>query len=55
MGIKIAIGTDAHNIEGLLWMRFGIATARRGWLESKDVVNTHPFKNLLRSRKINKK
>jgi DNA polymerase (family 10) len=54
MGIKISIGTDAHNIEGLLWMKYGVATARRGWLESKDVVNTYPFQKLLNTRKTNK-
>jgi len=55
MGIKISIGTDAHSIEGLLWMKFGIATARRGWLEPSDVVNTYSLKKLLAARKINKK
>lgn len=55
MGIKISIGTDAHSKEGLLWMKFGIATARRGWIEPKNVVNTYPLKKLLLSRKINKK
>ncbi len=52
MGIKISIGTDAHDTEGLRWMKFGVATARRGWLEPKDVVNTYPVKKLLASRKI---
>ncbi len=51
MGIKISIGTDAHDIEGLSWMKFGIATARRGWLEPQDIVNTYPVDKLLKSRK----
>jgi DNA polymerase (family 10) len=55
MGIRISIGTDAHDIEGLQWMKFGVATARRGWLEPKDVVNTYPMKKLLASRKVHKK
>jgi DNA polymerase (family 10) len=55
MGIRISIGTDAHDTKGLRWMRFGVATARRGWLEPKDVVNTYPLKKLLASRKINAK
>jgi DNA polymerase (family 10) len=55
MDIKISIGTDAHSIEGLLWMKFGVATARRGWLEPKGVVNTNSLKKLLTARKINKK
>jgi DNA polymerase (family 10) len=51
MGIRISLGTDAHSVDGLAWMRFGIATARRGWLEPKDVVNTYPLKKLLAIRK----
>jgi DNA polymerase (family 10) len=51
MGIRISIGTDAHDTKGLLWMKFGVATARRGWLEPGDVVNTYPLKKLLASSK----
>lgn len=32
MGLKLAIGTDAHSIEQLEAMKFGISVARRGWL-----------------------
>ena len=52
-GVKISIGTDAHNIEGLKWMRFGIAMARRGWLETTDVINTYSLKKLMKLRKRN--
>ncbi len=45
-GIKVAISTDAHRVGHLEWMYFGIATARRGWLERRDVVNTLPLNNL---------
>lgn len=55
MGIRISIGTDAHDLKGLLWMKFGVATARRGWLEPENVVNTYPVKKLLASRKIHGK
>ena len=55
MGIRISIGTDAHDVKGLLWMKFGVATARRGWLEPRDVVNTYSVKKLLGSRKVLKK
>ncbi len=47
-GVKIAISTDAHRIGHLEWMYFGIATARRGWLEPRDVVNTLPLNKLLK-------
>jgi DNA polymerase (family 10) len=46
MGIKIAIGTDAHHIGGMRMMRFGIGIARRGWLEKKDVLNCLPYSEL---------
>jgi DNA polymerase (family 10) len=39
-GAKIIISTDAHSIAGLELMRFGVATARRGWATCEDVVNT---------------
>jgi len=55
MGIKISIGTDAHSLDGLFWIKFGIAMARRGWLEADDVVNTYPLKKLLGARKRNRK
>ncbi len=45
-GIKFVIGTDAHNIEHLSYMRFGVATARRGWLEKSDIINTYDLKEI---------
>ncbi|RLF29510.1 MAG: DNA polymerase/3'-5' exonuclease PolX [Thermoplasmata archaeon] len=45
-GVKLVLGTDAHSISHLHFMRFGIATARRGWLEKKDVLNTYPIKEI---------
>ncbi|MEE9151632.1 MAG: DNA polymerase/3'-5' exonuclease PolX [Thermoplasmata archaeon] len=41
-GMKFVISTDAHRTEHLGYMRFGVSTARRGWLERKDVLNTMP-------------
>ncbi len=40
MGIKVVISSDAHHIDNLKFIRFGINQARRGWLEKKDVLNT---------------
>ncbi len=48
MGVKLAINTDAHGVGGLEVMRYGVATARRGWAEAKDVINTRPLEELLR-------
>jgi DNA polymerase (family 10) len=41
IGVKFIIGTDAHNINHLNFMRYGIATARRGWLKKEDIINTN--------------
>lgn len=46
-GAPVMIGTDAHAIVHLEFMRYGVGTARRGWLEPKDVINTLPLKKLL--------
>ncbi len=39
-GVKISINPDAHVVDGLLDVRFGVGIARKGWLEKKDVLNT---------------
>jgi DNA polymerase (family 10) len=46
-GVQVAIGTDAHSPAELRFMEFGVGTARRGWLEPQDVVNTLPLNKLL--------
>lgn len=46
MGLKLAISTDAHRVNALPYMRFGVWQARRGWLEPKDVINTRKWKDL---------
>ena len=38
-GVKVLIGTDAHRSQHYWMMELGVATARRGWLEKKDVLN----------------
>jgi DNA polymerase (family 10) len=45
-GLGFVLGTDSHNITNLGYMRFGIATARRGWLEKKDILNTYSVKDI---------
>jgi DNA polymerase (family 10) len=45
-GARFSLGTDAHSRENLRYMALGVATARRGWLEAKDIVNTLPLKDL---------
>ncbi|HEV2423777.1 MAG TPA: DNA polymerase/3'-5' exonuclease PolX [Terriglobia bacterium] len=48
-GMKIVISTDAHQPRHFMFMRYGVITARRGWTEKKDVINTYPPAKLLES------
>ena len=43
LGAKLAICTDAHSTDQLELIKFGVITARRGWLERKNVINTLPL------------
>jgi len=40
MGIQVAINPDAHQVEGFADTAFGVAIARKGWLEQEDIFNT---------------
>jgi DNA polymerase (family 10) len=42
-GVIVSIGTDAHRLEHMDNMQLAIGTARRGWLEKGDVLNTRPL------------
>jgi len=46
-GVKVALGTGAHSIAQLDYMFYGVATARRAWLESGDVLNTMSLDRLV--------
>lgn len=39
-GVRLVVNTDAHRIQELDCMRYGVDQARRGWCEAKDVANT---------------
>jgi len=48
-GVLVAISTDAHATTQMQDVRmYGVATARRGWLEPKDVLNTRGLKELMK-------
>ncbi|MEK6857860.1 MAG: DNA polymerase/3'-5' exonuclease PolX [Nanoarchaeota archaeon] len=47
-GAKLCINTDSHSKEHLNLIEFGIAQARRGWAEEKDVVNTWKWREFER-------
>ncbi|MBJ7258192.1 MAG: DNA polymerase/3'-5' exonuclease PolX [Chthoniobacterales bacterium] len=42
-GVNCVINPDAHSIEGLQSLYFGIGTARKGWLTKNDIVNCLPL------------
>jgi DNA polymerase (family 10) len=42
-GIPIVINTDAHNIDGLNSMRYGVLQARRAGLTKHDIANTRTW------------
>ncbi len=53
-GIKIPIDPDAHTINGLDNMHYGVGSARKGWLRASDVLNTmqtEEILNFFRSRR----
>ena len=50
-GVRILIDSDAHRTDTLANMRWGIATARRAWLQAAEVANTLPWAELQGLRK----
>ncbi len=50
-GVRIVINSDAHRTTTLANMRWGVATARRAWLRSEDVINTRSWPALQKLRK----
>jgi DNA polymerase (family 10) len=47
-GVCFSIDTDAHAVPHLDYMRFGVATAQRGWARKGTVINTWPLARLRR-------
>ncbi len=46
-GVKLAIGLDSHNIDQMDVLDFGVITARRGWAEKADIINTYSLDKLM--------
>ena len=46
--VMFSIGTDAHRISHLGFMRYGVGTARRGWLQKERILNTMPLATLVK-------
>jgi len=47
LGVKLAINSDAHDASGFEVLPFGVATARRGWAQPADVINTRSVEQVL--------
>ncbi len=46
-GVHHVIGSDAHRVNELDFIRFGVDQARRGWCTARDIANTLPCDELL--------
>ena len=46
-GVKIVISTDSHTAANLKFMKYGVTTARRAWVEKGEVINTLPTAEFL--------
>ena len=47
-GVKMVINTDYHHKEQMRYLELGVAQARRGWAEKKDIINAQPLNKLLK-------
>ncbi len=47
LGITFSLGSDAQTIQEMRSMRLGVLTARRGWTEARQVLNSLPTPRLL--------
>jgi len=51
MGVRLVISTDTHITNQFDFMEYGVAIARRGWLEKRDVLNAMDYHSLLKALK----
>lgn len=52
-GVKLVINTDAHSVMQLDFITYGVAVARRAWLEKNDILNTYETAEVVRLIKRN--
>src|ERR671931_2778405 len=45
-GVMLVIDSDSHGVETPANIRYGVATARRGWITADQVANTRPWAEL---------
>lgn len=46
-GCRLTLDTDAHSVNSLDYMRYAVVTARRGWVQKRDVLNALRREDLL--------
>ena len=46
-GVVMAINTDSHAVFHMKLMEYGVSVARRGWAETKDILNTRPYQEFI--------
>ena len=51
-GVKMSIDSDAHAVAHFDFLNCGIAQARRGWAEKKDIINAWPVEKMLKFLKV---
>jgi DNA polymerase (family 10) len=51
-GVKIVLNTDAHGVDTLGNMAYGVATARRAWLTRAEVANTRGWREFSKLAKL---
>jgi DNA polymerase (family 10) len=47
-GVKLSLGTDSHSKTQLGYLELGVAQARRGWAEKKDIINCLSYEELMK-------
>ncbi len=52
-GVMLVISTDSHNLGNFAYMELGVAQARRGWAEKKNILNTRSWRYI--KQFVNKK
>ncbi len=53
-GLKLSVDTDAHSVDSLHNIRYGVGVARRAWLTKEDIINTmtlEEFEKFLKEKK----
>lgn len=48
VGVRLSIDSDAHSTDQFAFIEYGIAQARRGWCQSKNVINTRAWREMLK-------